>query len=79
VPGGIIRRALAFVLLASGLKLLDFSNLTTIVILVVVVVVGPPVWMWIRRLHGFPPLASQERTEDGPPAAAADLDRRSES
>jgi uncharacterized protein len=55
------------VLLASGLKLLDFSNFTTVVILVVVVVVGPPLWMWIRRRHGFPLLASQERTSDGRP------------
>jgi hypothetical protein len=71
VPGGIIRRALAFVLLASGLKLLDFSNLTTVIILVVVVVVGPPVWMWMRHRHGFPPLASQERSgsSDQPPDA----------
>ncbi|HEY2175984.1 MAG TPA: sulfite exporter TauE/SafE family protein [Mycobacteriales bacterium] len=85
VPGGIIRRALAFVLLASGLKLLDFSNFTTVVILVVVVVVGPPVWMWLRHRHGFPPLASQEQAgDDRPdtvelPAGSDPGDRRPES
>ncbi len=80
-----MRRALAFVLLASGLKLLGASNVTTIVILVIVVVVGPPVWMWLRKRHGFPPLASQERAADPSAAdaeepAAADLgDRRPDS
>jgi uncharacterized membrane protein YfcA len=53
-PSGIVRRALALVLLASGMKLLDASNAVTIVVLVAVVVVGSALWMAVRRAHGFP-------------------------
>lgn len=60
LPGGIVRRALAFVLLASGLKLLDVPNIPTAIILIVGLVVGPLLWMYIRRRHGFPALASVE-------------------
>jgi len=60
LPGGFIRRALAFVLLASGLKLLNVPNVTTGVILIVALVAGPLLWMYIRRRHGFPALASVE-------------------
>lgn len=60
LPGGVIRRALAFVLLASGLKLLGVSNELTGVILVAALVGAPIVWMLIRRHHGFPALASVE-------------------
>lgn len=60
LPGGIVRRALAFVLLASGLKLLDVSNPVTAGILIGALVVGPVAWMLIRRHHGFPALASVE-------------------
>jgi uncharacterized protein len=58
-PGGIVRRALAFVLLASALKLLDVSNANTAVILLVVAIVAPVLWMIVRRRHGFPALASR--------------------
>ncbi len=44
-PGGLVRRALALVLMASALKLLDISDATTGVILVTVVAVGPLLWM----------------------------------
>lgn len=60
LPGGIIRRALAFVLLASGLKLLGVSDLATGGILVAALIGGPLVWMLIRRQHGLPALASVE-------------------
>lgn len=60
LPGGLVRRALAFVLLASGLKLLNVSNEATGVILVSALVLGPVVWMLIRRHYGFPALASTE-------------------
>lgn len=63
LPGGIVRRALAFVLLASGLKLLDVPNFETGVVLLVFAVCGPFVWMIIRRRHGFPALASVEARE----------------
>lgn len=64
LPGGIVRRALAFVLLASGLKLLEVSNEWTAVILLAALVLGPVVWMLIRRRHGFPALASVEMRRD---------------
>lgn len=60
LPGGVVRRALAFVLLASGLKLLDVPNTPTAVVLLVVLIGGPLLWMSIRRHHGFPALARVE-------------------
>ena len=60
-PGGFVRRALAFVLLASGLKLLDFSTTNTGLILLAALVIAPLLWMAVRRRHGFPALASRER------------------
>jgi hypothetical protein len=59
--GGLVRRALAFVLLASALKLLHVSNSDTGIILAVVAVVAPVMWMLVRRKHGFPALASRAR------------------
>ena len=56
-PGGLVRRALAFVLLASALKLLNVSNQATAVILALVLLVAPVVWMLVRRHYGFPALA----------------------
>jgi len=60
LPGGIVRRALAFVLLASGLKLLDVPNAPTALILSSFAVGGSLVWMQIRRRRGFPALATVE-------------------
>ena len=59
LPGGVVRRALAFVLLASALKLLNVSNAETAVILLVVGTLAPVLWMIVRRRHGFPALASR--------------------
>jgi uncharacterized membrane protein YfcA len=59
-PGGLIRRALAFVLLASALKLLDVSTTHTGVVLGALLVTAPVLWMAIRRHHGFPALARHE-------------------
>jgi uncharacterized protein len=56
-PGGLVRRALAFVLLASALKLLNVSTPRTAVILLLVALVAPVAWMMVRRHHGFPALA----------------------
>lgn len=67
-PGGIIRRALTFVLLASGLKLLDVPNLATVAILAVALVGGPLLWMLLRRHLGLPALA-------GPALRAARAER----
>jgi uncharacterized membrane protein YfcA len=56
-PGGLVRRALAFVLLASALKLFGISNVHTGIILVLVLLIAPVLWMLVRRRHGFPALA----------------------
>jgi len=53
-PGGLVRRALALVLLASGLKLLGVSTPATATALIGCLVVGPLVWMAVRRGHGLP-------------------------
>jgi hypothetical protein len=63
LPGGVVRRALAFVLLASALKLLGLSNELTGVVLVLVLIAAPITWMQIRRRRGFPALASVEMRE----------------
>ncbi|HKT57441.1 MAG TPA: sulfite exporter TauE/SafE family protein [Microbacterium sp.] len=60
LPGGIVRRALAFVLLASALKMFGLSNELTGILLLAVLLIAPVVWMAIRRRHGFPALASVE-------------------
>ena len=60
-PGGLVRRALAFVLLASALKLLNVSNKTTATILVLVLLFAPVLWMLVRRHYGFPALAARRR------------------
>ena len=62
--GGLVRRALAFVLLASALKLLHFSNIHTGIILSLVLLVAPVMWMLVRRHHGFPALASKRRAKN---------------
>lgn len=56
-PGGLVRRALGFVLLATALKLLDVSTKQTSIILGAVLIVAPLLWMGVRRRHGFPALA----------------------
>ena len=56
-PGGIVRRALGFVLLASALKLLNVSTTNTGLILLAVAIVAPLLWMLVRRRHGFPALS----------------------
>lgn len=61
-PGGLVRRALAFVLLASALKLFNVSNTAAAITLAVFLAVGPVLWMVVRRRHGFPALASRARS-----------------
>jgi uncharacterized membrane protein YfcA len=53
-PGGLVRRALALVLLASALKLLGLPDLGMVAVLTVVVLVGPLLWMAARARHGLP-------------------------
>jgi uncharacterized membrane protein YfcA len=58
-PGGLVRRVLAFVLLASALKLLGIPTVDTAVVLVVLALAAPAAWMVVRRRLGFPALASR--------------------
>ncbi len=58
-PGGLVRRALGFVLLASALKLLDVSTMRTGIVLGCVLVFAPLLWMLVRRRHGFPAFAAR--------------------
>jgi uncharacterized protein len=60
-PGGLIRRALALVLLASALKLLHVPNELVAVALITALTVGSLGWMALRRLNGLPALARLER------------------
>jgi uncharacterized membrane protein YfcA len=69
-PGGLVRRALGFVLLASALKLLHVSTADTGVILVLVALIAPLLWMLVRRRHGFPALASSGRRSKSPESGA---------
>ncbi|MGH3996130.1 MAG: sulfite exporter TauE/SafE family protein [Pseudonocardiaceae bacterium] len=58
-PAGLIRRALALVLLASGLKLLSVTTTVTAVVLVACLILGPLAWMGARRWNGLPALRHQ--------------------
>jgi uncharacterized membrane protein YfcA len=80
-PGGLIRRALAFVLLASALKLLGVSTVALAWVLVAVAVGGSLVWMWVRSSHGLPPLARTElksRTASTEPVPTTSVERAPE-
>jgi uncharacterized membrane protein YfcA len=74
LPGALIRRALAFVLLASALKSLGVDTLITAYLLIGVAALAGPIWMLLRKRHGFPawPAAERHRTGGGtePDAAA---------
>jgi uncharacterized membrane protein YfcA len=63
LPGALIRRALAFVLLASALKLLGATTTVTVLVLGALLVLAGPAWMVLRRVHGFPALPSREQAE----------------
>jgi uncharacterized membrane protein YfcA len=54
LPGGLIRRALAFVLLASALKLFNLSTPHTGLVLIVALLAAPPLWWLARRRQGLP-------------------------
>jgi uncharacterized membrane protein YfcA len=61
LPGALIRRALAFVLLASALKLFGTSTTSTAVVLGALLVLAGPIWMALRYAHGFPAWPRRER------------------
>ncbi len=68
----LIRRALAFVLLASALKLLNVSNVDLVVALVVAAAAAPLGWALLRRRAGLPVLPGTEAAllADAAPADA---------
>ncbi|MEO3809080.1 sulfite exporter TauE/SafE family protein [Sphaerisporangium sp. B11E5] len=55
-PGGLIRRILAFVLLASALKMFGVGNAATVWILLGVLLAAPLFWAYLRARHGLPAL-----------------------
>ena len=63
--GGLVRRALAFVLLASALKLLEVPNTETAIILLVTLLFAPILWMVVRRRLGYPALSRWKEHERG--------------
>lgn len=75
LPGALIRRALAFVLLASALKLLGVGTVLTGVLLIGLAVLAGPVWMLLRHQHGLPALPRDERRQPDEVARAPLLAR----
>ncbi|ETK34146.1 sulfite exporter TauE/SafE family protein [Microbispora sp. ATCC PTA-5024] len=78
-PGGLIRRALAFVLLASALKMFGVGTTATVWVLGAVLLTAPAVWTVLRVRCGLPALPWREarRTaspgnDDGRPADGGD-------
>jgi len=76
LPGALIRRALAFVLLASALKSLGVDTTITAYVLVGVAVLAGPVWMLLRAQQGFPAWPGTERRQLA--QAVSDQDTREE-
>lgn len=78
-PGGLVRRALAFVLLASALKLFDVPNTETAIILLVTLLFAPILWMVVRRRLGYPALSRGRQHEkamrEGERSRPAEADR----
>jgi hypothetical protein len=70
LPGALIRRALAFVLLASALKLLGVGTAATAVVLVALAALAGPAWMLLRRRHGFPAWPRNEARQEQRESAA---------
>lgn len=69
-PGGLVRRVLALVLLASSLKLLGVSNELTGIVLAVCLLCGPLVWALLRRHYGLPMFAGKWLLGARKPAAS---------
>jgi Mg/Co/Ni transporter MgtE len=61
-PGGLVRSALAVVLLASAMKLLHASNTAVIVAVVLAITLGSLGWAALRRYHRSPALAGDVRS-----------------
>ncbi|MFB9837032.1 sulfite exporter TauE/SafE family protein [Actinoallomurus acaciae] len=60
-PGGLIRRVLAFVLLASALKMFGLGNAAMLWILLAVLVGAAALWTLLRAAHGLRPIGIFDR------------------
>ena len=60
-PQGIVKRALALVLVASGLKLLGLGTVAMGWVVLAVCLAGPLLWAWARTRQGLAPLALLDR------------------
>jgi uncharacterized membrane protein YfcA len=65
-PGGIIRRALAILLLASALKLLGASMEVVVGAAIAALVGGNLLWIWVKRRFGAPAAAGPVTAGPGP-------------
>lgn len=74
-PGGIIRRALAILLLASALKLLGASMEVVAGAAVAALVGGNLIWIWVRRRFGAAAQQSEPEQEPEPATAARRTDQ----
>lgn len=72
LPGGVIRRVLVVVLVASALKMLGAGNVTLIVALVAAALAVTVGWMAVRRAHGLRALPRRGRTRSPATAQAGD-------
>jgi uncharacterized membrane protein YfcA len=54
IAGGIVRRVLAIVLVAAGLKMLGASNEVTLIVIAGMLVLVTVVWGMLRRSFGYP-------------------------
>ena len=62
-PQSFLRRVLAVVLVASGLRLVGLSSEATLVVVVAGMVLGAIAWAAVRRAHGYPWSVRTERRE----------------
>ncbi len=82
-PGGVIRRALAVLLLASGLRLLGLSTELVLLVAIVVLVLGSVAWVAIRRTvkarrralgaRATPKSPAMQKPDAGPPGSVVYL------
>jgi uncharacterized membrane protein YfcA len=74
-PGGLIRRILAFVLLASALKMFDVGNVAMVWTLIAVAAGAAVAWMLLRMAHGLRPIGMPGRpVTDGADVLEEDYD-----
>ena len=64
LAGGLVRRSLALVLTAAGLKMLGVSNAWAIAAVVGVLLLGTIAWGVLRRRHGYAFFAFQQRRRE---------------